>query len=222
MPATCNLHLYSRNHGAQTEINKCICSKGCYVNPIQWALISLTIFALKLLLFAWFDSYRKWLEPVYSAEILKAIIVIRLHSPTFDETLTHGVLIQQCFFLVLKYILLCVYTTDQLAAWGKWPALRICGFDKNPMLSLCCMFAQDIMNFIQYLARQTFYSKKTEEKQWFVTSSCISQQNVSVWLKLLFVCFWLNWPRSSATRLNGAPAVTRDLNEVVNFELTPF
>lgn len=177
MPATCNLHLYSRNHGAQTEINKCICSKGCYVNPIQWALISLTIFALKLLLFAWFDSYRKWLEPVYSAEILKAIIVIRLHSPTFDETLTHGVLIQQCFFLVLKYIL------------GK------------------CM---------------RFYSKKTEEKQWFVTSSCISQQNFSVWLKLLFVCFWLNWPRSSATRLNGAPAVTRDLNEVVNFELTPF
>lgn len=56
------------------------------------------------------------------------------------------------------------------------------------MLSLCCMFAQDIMNFIQYLAKQTFYSKKTKEKQWFVTSSCISQ-HVSVWLKLLFVRF---------------------------------
>lgn len=221
MPATCNLHLYSRNHGAQTEINKCICSKGCYVNPIQWALISLTIFALKLLLFAWFDSYRKWPEPAYSAEILKAIVVIRLHNPTFDETLTHGVLIQQCFFLVLKYILICLYNIST-GCMRYMTSIKNLWLSRQshaiPLLHVCTRHNElySISSYTDVL------SKKTEEKQWFVTSSCISQQNISECLKLLFVRFWLNCPRSSVTQLDGAPAVTRDLNEVVNFELTPF
>lgn len=34
--------------------------------------------------------------------------------------------------------------------------------------------------------------------------------------------FWLNCPCLPVTQLNWAVAVTRDINEVVNFELTPF
>lgn len=49
-----------------------------------------------------------------------------------------------------------------------------------------------------------------------------SQLRFSTLHKLLSVHSWLNCPCSPVTQRIWAEAITRDLNEVVNFELTPF
>lgn len=53
-------------------------------------------------------------------------------------------------------------------------------------------------------------------------SSGIGQQGFSTVQKLPSARFSLNCPCLPVTQLDWAGAVTRDLNEVVNFELTPF
>lgn len=238
MVATCNLHLHSRNHGVQTKINKCICSKecrGCYINPIRWALISLIILSVKQQLWAWFDSYWKSLELAdFNAPFINGDQINNKKRHSSVAKLKHrgaDYSVQLWIKLLLWAAISYNIGKQNVPLSKKYHHKNLCSIWHNntqeqfPRLPLLSSSLHPL--WYTHHDPSTAQSSKSGLTGWQINnrpsqSRGFSQLHFSTLHKLLSVHSWLNCPCSPVTQRSWAEAITRDLNEVVNFELTPF